>query len=410
MAQTFAHGYALLIGVTENQVARWALPDVAKDITAMSEVLAHPERCAYPAENIKTIVGPAATREGILAGLGWLEERLRADTGGDAGGNATAVIYYTGHGWRDAGSSSPAYYLIPYDVREATVRARSLRAEDLAAEIAALQPKRLLVLLDCCHAGGMGVKELAPAAGATATGFVGAAIMPGLLMTDEKALAAAEGSKGLEQLAQGAGRAVLSSSQGEQRSYIRRDGTMSIFTYHLIEALTGHAQPAEGATEVLVSDVMGHVWRRVPASARADCDADQRPDYQVSGNFPVALLLGGKGLSKGLMPPDPSQPLPAAPSIVLQTMTGAGVQVGRDQTIHGDLVLGDKIKRQINTGGGAYIEGDVRTAGGDFIGRDQIVTTGPVATGGSAVSTGSGVAFVGDGNTVITGKVDGDVL
>ena len=72
------------------------------------------------------------------------------------------MIYYTGHGWRDTASSPPAYYLIPYDVRETAVRARSLRAEDFAAEIAALQPKRLLVLLDCCHAGGMGVKELAP--------------------------------------------------------------------------------------------------------------------------------------------------------------------------------------------------------------------------------------------------------
>ena len=71
-------------------------------------VLAHPERCAYPMENIKTIMGPAATREGILAGLVWLEERLRADTGGDATatGNATAVIYYTGHGWRAMAASS----------------------------------------------------------------------------------------------------------------------------------------------------------------------------------------------------------------------------------------------------------------------------------------------------------------
>ena len=164
MTPTFAHGYALLIGVTKNQVARWALPDVAKDITALSEVLAHPERCAYSAENIKTIVGPVATREGILNGLVWLEERLRADAGGDA----TAVIYYTGHGWRDTAGSSPAYYLIPCDVRETAVRARALRAEDFAAEIAALQPKRLLVLLDCCHAGGMvrvsgsGVRGLTP--------------------------------------------------------------------------------------------------------------------------------------------------------------------------------------------------------------------------------------------------------
>jgi len=80
---------------------------------------------------------------------------------------------------------------------------------------------------------------------------------------------------------------------------------MSIFTYHLIEALTGHAQPQEGATEVLVSDVMGHVWRRVPESAKADWGSEQTPDYQVSGNFPVALLLGGKGLSKGRPAPDP---------------------------------------------------------------------------------------------------------
>ena len=134
---------------------------MAKDITALSEVLAHPERCAYPAENIKTIVGPAATRQGIIDGLDWLEERLHADTSG----NATAVIYYTGHGWRDK-PATPR--LLPHPLRCAgDGRARPLlRAEDFAAEIAALQPKRLLVLLDCCHAGGMGVKELAPVADA----------------------------------------------------------------------------------------------------------------------------------------------------------------------------------------------------------------------------------------------------
>ena len=31
----FEHGYALLIGVDENAVVRWALPDVAKDIAAL---------------------------------------------------------------------------------------------------------------------------------------------------------------------------------------------------------------------------------------------------------------------------------------------------------------------------------------------------------------------------------------
>ncbi len=117
---------------------------------------------------------------------------------------------------------------------------------------------------------------------------------------------------------------------------------------------------------------MSHVTRRVPATARADWGEDQQPDYQVSGNFPIALLLGGQGLSKGVPPPDPLAPLPAAAPAVIQTLIGRGVQVAGDQTVHGDLVLGDKIGRQVNTGGGAYIEGNVDTGGDDFIGRDHM--------------------------------------
>lgn len=333
---TFTHGYALLIGVDGSQVDRWALPDVAKDIAAVAAVLAHPDRCAYPAENVRVVTGAAATRQGILDGLGWLAEHLQAD----AGGNATAVLYYSGHGWRTEDQQPPAYYLLPYDVRANALAASSLRAEDFAAAVRDMTPRRLLVVLDCCHAAGMGVKDVA-------ADFASAAIPPALLMGSQKGVEA--GAKGLETLAQGAGRAVLSSSQGTQSSYLRRDGAMSIFTYHLIEALTGHAQPADGATEVLVSDMMSHVWRRVPASARADWAKEQQPDYQVSGNFPVALLLGGQGVSKGITPPDPLAPLPLA-----------GPEPGH-----------------------------------------------PV--GASVSNIGSGAAFIGNDNIVITGRVGGDV-
>ena len=81
--------------------------------------------------------------------------------------------------------------------------------------------------------------------------------------------AAPTGARPVAALMQGQGRAVLSSSTAEESSYVRSDRRMSIFTYHLIEALTGHARPPDGATEVLVSDVMGYVSRRVPQSAVA---------------------------------------------------------------------------------------------------------------------------------------------
>ncbi len=338
MTQTFAHGYALLIGVTENQVTRWALPDVAQDIAALAEVLAHPDRCGYAAEHVRVVTGPAATRQGILDGLEWLAEHLAGNTSGEA----TAVLYYSGHGWRDVARQPPAYYLIPEDVRENALRSRALCGEDFAAAVGELRPRRLLAVLDCCHAGGLGVKDLAPA-----DRLARAAIPPALLMAGAPGVAT--GVKGLEGLTRGAGRAVLSSSQGDQPSYIRRDRGMSIFTYHLIEALTGHAQPAAGATEVLVSDVMSHVWRRVPASARADWGAEQQPDYQVSGNFPVALLLGGQGVGKGVAPPDPLGP-------------GQAQRPAPTTAIH--------------TGGAAYIGGNVTIGRGKFVGRDDITIIG----------------------------------
>jgi len=281
----FDHGYALLIGVNAHSVPAWALPDVEKDVTALGEVLRHPERCAYPAANVHTLTGKAATRERIFNELRWIRQRLQRDP------DATAVIYYTGHGWRDNSRTPAEFYLIPYDTTT-DVQSSALRATEFAAEINTIQPQRLLVILDCCHAGGMDVKEVEPLPG----GYVSAVTPPALLMGNES-VRLTPGAKGLEALAQGRGRAVLSASTGEQRSFIRKDRRMSIFTYHLIEALTGHAQPQEGAREVLVSDVISYVTRKVPESARGDWGQEQTPDSQMRGNFPIALILGGKGVT-----------------------------------------------------------------------------------------------------------------
>jgi hypothetical protein len=367
MSNTFKHGYALLIAVNES-AANAALPDVIKDIKALEQVLISPERCAYKPEHVKVIAGKDSTRNGIIAGLDWLKDKLS----NDQSGNATAVVYYTGHGHIQDGG----YYLIPYDLNRSRIKTSALRAEDFASDIAALQPKRLLVMLDCCHAAGMEVKDL--------DGITSVGIPSALFMEGEKGISAIEGEKGLASLSQGAGRAVLSSSQSHEKSWVRKDRAMSIFTYHLIEALTGHAQPQDGATEVLVSDVMSHVWRTVPASAKADHHADQHPDYRVSGNFPIAMLLGGKGLNKGEIAPDPLQP-PAAPQPGVSyqaTNTGSGaVAQGPGATAigAGGVYVGGKNKgnintgTQISTGGGAYVAGNV-SAGGDFVGRDKITS------------------------------------
>ena len=157
---------------------------------------------------------------------------------------------------------------------------------------------------------------------------------------------------------------------------------MSIFTYHLIEALTGHAQPQDGAAEVLVSDVLSYVYRRVPQSAKVQTGADQQPDGRIMGNFAVALLLGGKGLSRGEIPPDPLADLPIMPSAsgtttIYVSGSGASATAGGIAAGAGGIAIGGNVQGGIRLGsvdtrGGAYVDGNV-TTGSDFVGRDKIV-------------------------------------
>lgn len=304
-AMTFEQGYALVIGVNASARASLALPTVEKDVRALEAVLKHPQRCGYAAEHVQVLTGTEATRSNILTGLRWLGDSLAtAKTA-----NTTALVYFSGHGHRATDGKA---YLLPYDV-EVPLRLGALAAEDFAERIGALQARRLLVILDCCYAGAMGVKDaddvgLRPSAVTKADGFA--------------------------PLDDGAARAVLSSSTGDQRSYIRSDGAMSVFTYHLIEALTGHAENADEAT-VTVTRVIDHVSRRVPASVLAQHGAVQEPTFDFKGtSFPIALVLGGEGVAKGATSPDPAQPLAYA-DLRIDVVSGEAVNLEIAEQVSG---------------------------------------------------------------------------
>ncbi|WP_273703257.1 caspase family protein, partial [Candidatus Accumulibacter vicinus] len=330
MSRRFKNAYALLIAVDRNREAAAALPAVAADARALYDVLVHPQRCAYRPDKVRLLSGAESSRQGILAGLDWLAERVAADD------DATAIVYFSGHGHEQDGE----YFLIPYDLERRRMRSSAIAAADFAADVAALAPRRLLVLLDCCHAGGMRVKDTL-----AATALHSAAIPPTLFPPAGKSLATP--------LAQGEGRAVLSSCRPGQLSYLRADGHMSIFTYHLIEALSGHAPAAGGASEVLVSDLISHLQRRVPESARADHGAEQTPWPELRGNFPVALLLGGKGLATGQRPPDPlALPASGAVSYRARLRGGGAIAQGDGATAlgKGAILIGGQPRRRGDTG------------------------------------------------------------
>lgn len=290
MTTTFPHGYALVIGVGQSAYAPWSLPATVKDAQAIRAALTDPARCAYPDDDthIRLLHDASATRAAILEGLAWLADRATADP------ETTAIVYYSGHGWVDAAG---AYYLIAHDIDPYDIAGSALAAQEFTAALRAIKAQRLLVIMDCCHAAGMATAKDAPAL----------KLPPGLT-------AAALPKALVNELKHGAGRAVFTSSRGEQRSWMRPDGTLSIYTDHLIEALSG-AGNRPGDTVVRISNLMNHLGQAVPASARA-FGQEQIPFFDTATeDFAVAQLLGGKGLSAAGWSAPASPTSPAAAGI-----------------------------------------------------------------------------------------------
>ncbi|MFS0519669.1 HEAT repeat domain-containing protein [Nostoc sp. UIC 10607] len=270
MSNTISHNYALLIGVGECAYPEWSLPVTVKDIQALKTLLIDPNLCCYIDNNqhMRLLHDNKATRQHILDGLNWLKQQAENDP------EATIFIYYSGHGWLD--NSSGKYYLIPHDTKPHKLTKTALPAETFNAALQQIPAKKLLVIIDSCHAQEMASSKDEPEDSELPDNFVETALPKNLI----------------DELKQGTGRVVFTSSTGQQKSWVRPDKKMSVYTYHLLEALQGAAnQP--GDKVVRISHLMSYLSETVPASAKAK----QTPFFDLAAeDFPVALLRGGKGL------------------------------------------------------------------------------------------------------------------
>jgi uncharacterized caspase-like protein len=272
MPSHFEHGYALLVGVGSCAYSKWSLPVTVKDVQALRTILTDMNLCAYPNEHhIKLLHDAGATRHAILDGLAWLAQQAAVDP------EATIILYYSGHGWLD--SSTQQYYLISHDVEPYDIRGTALAAQDFTTALRKIPARRLLVFIDSCHAEGM----------ATAKDIPGIKLPPGFAQT-------ALPKRILGDLKQGSGRAIFTSCRSNQLSWVRPDGALSLYTYHLIEAMQGAGNRPRDAV-IRVSNLMNHVSQAVPDSAYTLCGAEQTPFFDTATeDFAVAMLRGGKGL------------------------------------------------------------------------------------------------------------------
>ena len=271
MSDSFTHGHALVIGMGAD------LPVTITDATGVADFLRDPARCAYPPDQVRLLTGPAARRDDLLAAFDRLAARANADP------NATAVVYFSGHG-----VETPDFYFLPYGYNTADLPGTAVSSAEFTAKLRAIRARKLVVFLDCCKAGGIG-----EAKNGAALPFPKSPAPAGMF----------------DALKAGGGRVLIASSRKDEYSYT--GSPYSVFTDELLKALAGYgAFERDGYARVL--DAAMWVGRRVPART----GDKQNPIIKVSNledNFALAYYAGGDKAPKAASWDATAGPVSAGP-------------------------------------------------------------------------------------------------
>ncbi len=360
---SFDYGHALLVGIGAD------LPNTVDDAVGLANMLKDSERCAYPPEQVHLLTGEDATRERVLSAFGALS-RSTDD-------RSTVLVYFSGHGYRVASSTGEFYYLLPHGYDLERLYQTAISGEEFTECLRGVPAQKLLVLLDCCHAGGVGADSAAKAPG-------GLQLAKSPLPPEAHAL-----------LAEGSGRVLIASSQEDELSFGGRP--YSAFTLALIEALSGIGVAKQDGT-VRVTDLALHAREVVPGRTQRR----QHPilHFEQADNFVLAYYAGGAAQPKGL-------PFTGEPEI--EPEPGAWTAFDqRGQTVHGPQtnIAGD-VQGPVFSG---TFQGPVAAGGGEAVdlrGAQGAVykPTGAVEQqfGHRVAITGdvSGQVAVGEGNTQV---------
>jgi nucleoside phosphorylase len=242
----YLNGYALIIG------AGGDLEKTIDDAKALANILIDPLRCAYPKDHVHVLTGKNATREEIFSEFTWLKSQTDSDP------EASAIVYFSGHG----ATTNNGYYLFPNGYDTYKLNKTAISGKEFTETLGTLNVKKLVVLLDCCHAGGI----------TRIKAFRKTAIPPEFTPV----------------FTAGQGRIVIASSHDNEYSYVGEK--LSYFTTALIEALNG-CGVSSGDGYVRVSDLVLWIARRVPQLSHQK----QNPDLSFAhlDNFALSFYAGG---------------------------------------------------------------------------------------------------------------------
>jgi Caspase domain len=255
--------WAVIIGLSNYKDTRIPpLRYASKDAKSFYDWAISPNGGKYPPSQVKLLMDNEATGRKIKDALYiWLKQALEEDV---------VAIYFAGHGSPESPDSPDNLYLLPYDTDYQNIASTGFPMWDIKTALKRfIKAKKVVVIADACHAGGVGQSfDVARRA--------------------NRAIAVNPISSGLQNLSQiGDGVCVISASDDKQFSQESKDwgGGHGVFTYFLLEGLKGNADYNKDKN-VTLGELIPYLSEQVRRATRNA----QSPT--VAGRFDPALSVG----------------------------------------------------------------------------------------------------------------------
>jgi hypothetical protein len=234
--------YALIVGIADYLHVTKLSAAVRNDARDIRDLLVDPRYCGYPPGHVTMLLDGDATRAAIIDALSGLAAHAKPTSG--------VLVYISSHGGRVVSGAVAGEYILPVDTVLASDQDLALTAisgDEFTTALKAISARKVLVIFDCCHAGGIGQPKDVP----------GSLIKAGL--------------------------------PDGYSSFVLPTAANSLFTQHLLAGLKGGVSSEDGLVRVF--DLFEYVQPRVTSD-----QPNQHPVFKadLEGNFPVGLYLGGK--------------------------------------------------------------------------------------------------------------------
>jgi uncharacterized caspase-like protein len=217
----------------------------------------------YAPERVKLLLNEQATARTMREALfKWLKQALEEDL---------VVIYFAGHGTPESPDAPDNLFLLPYDAEYDNVATTAFPMWDIGTALKRyIAAKKVVVMADACHAGGVGKAFSTTGRRAVET-------------ADSNRIAAR--FEDLSKVAPGV--CVVSASSDRQLSREGLDwgGGHGVFTHFLLEGLKGGAD-YNGDDRISLGEIIPFLSEQV----RRGTESAQSP--VVSGSFDPALCIG----------------------------------------------------------------------------------------------------------------------